>query len=38
MLKAATHETTALYSIIRTWIGLEICYNNDQQFNRHDFL
>jgi len=38
ILKVATNETTTLHLTICTWIALEIYNNNDQQFNRHDFL
>ena len=37
MLKVASNETFTMHTIC-TWIVLEIFYNNDQQYNRHDFL
>jgi len=37
-LKVATNETLTLHLTILTWIALEIYNNNDQRFNRHDFL
>ena len=38
ILQVATNETSTLYLTICTWKVLEIYNNNDQQFNRHDFL
>ena len=37
-LKVATNETSSLHQTICTWMALEIYNNNNQQFNRHDFL
>ena len=37
ILKVATNETSTLHLTICTWIELENYYNNDQQFNSHDF-
>ena len=36
--KVATNETSTLHLTICTRIALETYNNNEQQFNRHDFL
>ena len=38
ILKVTTNETTTLYKTICTKIVLAHYNNNDQQFNRNDFL
>ena len=37
-LKVVTNETSTLHLTMRTWMALEIYTNNDQQFDRHNFL
>ena len=38
ILKVATNKTITLHSPICTRLALKLNNNNDQQFNRHDFL
>jgi len=37
MFKVALKDTTTMYYTICTMVVLEICDNNDLQFNRHAF-